>query len=421
MIRKRWLYLIRVSWVIALLVSLAVAIFALPGYFDSDKNFFQQSDTPDSLSMFQIGARWVSGILSIASTLLSIALAVLIYWRKPGEAMAVFFSFYLLFYAIFLTGPIEALNAYWLPDQPELALKLQSVFFSLPNIVLLLVFPNGTFQPGWTRFFVWLGLAFTAGALLVDSGELLRPTTLVGFLWVGLLYGLLLLSLVVQIYRYVVIYTFAERQQAKWAVYGILVWAAAMAVSSVPFYYVLSLPADQPTPWWGPFGSTLWFLSLAVLPVSFSVAILRSRLWDIDFIVRRTLLYTLLTGLLALVYFGTVTLLQSFFAAVIGHQSTAAIVVSTLTIAALFNPLRGRLQDLLDRRFYRQKYDAESALADFAEAARSETNLEYLSTQLTGTIQASLQPAHTSLWIMSFNSSSGLAQVERTTSKERFR
>jgi hypothetical protein len=137
-----------------------------------------------------------------------------------------------------------------------------------------------------------------------------------------------------------------------------------------------------------------------VISVSLAVAILRYRLYDIDLVIRRTLVYSLLTVLLALVYFGSVTVFQGIFTALGGSQSTAATVISTLAIAALFTPLRRRLQDFIDRRFYRSKYDAEKALADFATAARSESEIEPLTTRLVGVVQESMQPESLRLWLI---------------------
>ncbi len=142
-------------------------------------------------------------------------------------------------------------------------------------------------------------------------------------------------------------------------------------------------------------------LGLLVLPfpLSLAIAIWRYHLFDIDLIIRRTLIYTVLTTLLALVYFGSILLLQTLFSAVTDQQSPLITVLSTLAIVVLFNPLRGRVQDFIDRRFYRAKYDAERTLAQFAETARDEVNMEKLSRALLDVVEETVQPEHASLWL----------------------
>lgn len=140
------------------------------------------------------------------------------------------------------------------------------------------------------------------------------------------------------------------------------------------------------------------FLFLGMV-VSIGLAVFKYRLYDIDIIIRRTLVYAILTGLLALVYFGSVTLLTSTFSRVSGQQSALAIVVSTLLIAALFTPLRKRIQDWIDRRFYRRKYDAQRVLAQFAIVARDETDLDTLTAELVRVVQETMQPEQVSVWL----------------------
>ena len=177
-----------------------------------------------------------------------------------------------------------------------------------------------------------------------------------------------------------------ERLQMKWLVYtaltGVLT-SLAFIISGVE-----GLIFD------------IIFLSLpTLLAITIGIAVLRYHLWDIDLIIRRTLQYALLTGLLALVYFGSVILLQTLVENLTGSQSPAVIVISTLAIAALFNPLRMRVQDFIDRRFYRKKYDAEQALAQFAAAARDEVDMDQLANALLGVVEQTMQPEHISIWV----------------------
>jgi hypothetical protein len=178
----------------------------------------------------------------------------------------------------------------------------------------------------------------------------------------------------------------AERQQIKWFAFAAAIWVIAQ---------IQQLFWEFPGIW----DSVEEAITLALLPISVGVAILRYRLYDIDIIIRRTLVYALLTAILALVYFGSVVALQRVFIAFTGDQSAVVVVLSTLLIAALFNPLRGRVQGTIDRRFYRLKYDAEHTLATFAATARNEVELDALAAELLRVVEDTMQPEHISLWL----------------------
>lgn len=142
-----------------------------------------------------------------------------------------------------------------------------------------------------------------------------------------------------------------------------------------------------------------WMLSLLLIPLSIAVSILRYRLFDIDVIIRKTLVYAVLTGLLALIYFGGVVLVQQFTRSITGESSDVAIVISTLVIAALFFPLRRHMQSSIDRRFYRRKYDAAKTLAAFGTTIRDEVELEKLTSELINVVNETMPPTSISLWL----------------------
>ena len=184
-----------------------------------------------------------------------------------------------------------------------------------------------------------------------------------------------------------------ERQQIKWFAY-----ASALGFMAILFVTLFDLPVvDERT---DAFVEHLaWTVAPLSLPISAGIAILRYRLYDIDVLINRTLVYGSLTVLLAAVYVGCVVLLQGVLRTLTGQASQLAVVVSTLAIAALFNPLRRRIQAFIDRHFYRRKYDARKTLEAYSAKLRDETDLEALNTELVGVVRETMQPAHVSMWL----------------------
>ena len=180
-----------------------------------------------------------------------------------------------------------------------------------------------------------------------------------------------------------------ERQQLKWVVYSVAL--LAFAVPSTIFVIIMLQSLES---------VRIFFAVLfPLIPISVGIAILKYRLYDIDRIINRTLVYVLLTAILVALYFGGIVVLQRFFVVLTGQQSTLAIVASTLLIAAMFTPLRRRIQSFIDRGFYRKKYDARKTLEAFSSTLRDETDLGALSDDLVGVVRETMQPEHVSLWL----------------------
>jgi hypothetical protein len=184
----------------------------------------------------------------------------------------------------------------------------------------------------------------------------------------------------------------AERQQLKWLAFAAGLWVCVAALDALNQQVLRSPAVDHAT-------DVLFGAAVAPIPIAVGIAVLKYRLWDIDLLINRTLVYGSLTATLALVYVGGVVGLQSAFRALTGQESTLAVVASTLAIAALFGPLRRRVQALVDRRFYRRKYDAVKTLEAFSAKLRDETDLYALTSEVVGVAQETMQPTHVSLWL----------------------
>ena len=184
-----------------------------------------------------------------------------------------------------------------------------------------------------------------------------------------------------------------ERQQIKWFAY-----AVAGSVIAGGVAYLIPIVVDTPL-WFERMGFALNIAFIPAIPIGIGIAILRYRLYDIDLIINRTLVYGSLTAMLVALYFVGIVVLQRVFVLLTSEESTLAVVASTLLIAALFNPLRRRIQSFIDRRFYRRKCDAAKTPHVFSAQLRDETDLDALSDDLVGVVRETMQPAHVSLWI----------------------
>jgi hypothetical protein len=339
------------------------------------------------------------GVLaSVTAALVCLTLATVLFWRRSNDWMVVFTSSYLLLYGTIMAGPLEWAEEFY-PAWPSLAVDvIQPLLLTTPTVALVVLFPDGRFVPRWTRWLILLSIALVATTLYLPLAY-----------WGTLLVVMLLGAIYAQVFRYRHVSTPAERQRTKWVLFGFLIWWLLIMILGVPYLLELNLPSGRPLPWWTHLGSAGWWLTLTIVPLSLSIAVLRYRLYDIDVVINRTLVYGLLTLMLLLVYFGSVTSLQYAFRALSGHADLPqlTIVVSTLVIAALFNPLRLRIQAFIDRRFYRQKYDAAKTLEAFSAKLRDETDLDSLNAELLAAVRETMQPEHVSLWLRKDTASEG--------------
>jgi hypothetical protein len=259
-------------------------------------------------------------------------------------------------------------------------------------VLLVLLFPDGRLPASYFRGVVWMAVGGTA---LVSLWYFTwsEETALGRFVMMMGQFGdvLLFLSCVASVFAVLERLQGAEArelQQLKWFGYGAAFFLVAV--------FFLSM-ADEQTSEWLVFAVIV--VGLSAIPVAVGIAIFKHHLYDIDIIINRTLVYGSLTATLASVYVGGVVGLQAAFRALSGQESALAVVASTLTIAALFGPLRRRVQALVDRRFYRRKYDAVRTLAAFNARLRDETDLDTLGHDLVGVTSATMQPEHVSLWL----------------------
>jgi hypothetical protein len=208
--------------------------------------------------------------------------------------------------------------------------------------------------------------------------------------------GIVLSRVWSQVYRYRRISSTEQRRQTRWVVFGTTLGVAG----TFPFQPPVDLSlVGGDTPLTLLFLKVGFALSFMLVPLSIGVAVLRSRLFDVDVLINRTVVYGLLTAMLVALYFSGVVLLQRVFVILTGQKFTLAVVASTLLVAALFTPFRHRIQSFIDRRFYRKKYDARKTIEDFSAKLRDEPDLDALSEDLVGVVRETVQPAHVSLWL----------------------
>jgi hypothetical protein len=405
------LALARAAWLIITGLALSLALVGIPA------RYAALVASADRRSLAGLG---ISGetfaIYALALDMLvvvaHIAIAAVVFWQRSDHAMCLLVAF-----ALSANGSIIPLHlAYSGGGAGGLGVFLSAIVIYLglaSSVILLYVFPDGRFVPPWTRILAALWIALTFPAIFFPRAAISLPgwplavQLLVLIAWTGT-------GVFAQAYRYLHVASPVERQQAKWGLLGLTAAGLAPFAYFLPFVILPELQGPRvPNLLYQQVGAGVFAFAFLMqmaglatfalvrmlFPLSFAIAILRYRLWDIDVIIRRTLIYAVLTVALGVVYLLLVVLFQVLFRTLTGQTSQLAVVASTLAIAALFGPLRHRVQDLIDRRFYRRKYDAVRTLAEFADTARNETDLDRLAHRLLVVVDETMQPAHSMLWL----------------------
>jgi hypothetical protein len=402
------LRVVRLAWLALTALSVALTLAGLRIYVAALHTVCTRTACP-SVQLAPEGARALAH-LSVSLTtyaavvtvdtllvvLVFCAVAAMLAWRRSDDWLALLVSYMLVATGTALIfGYVAVPATWWFLDQVVSFLGYAPAVF-----LVFYLFPDGSFRPRWL---LWAILVATA----IEAGNNLAPGSVLDVdHWVPNLenfcyFGLLAALAGAQVYRYRRVYSPIQRQQSKLVIFsiavfggfGLVVYALGPGLANVAHLNVALLSVVGP----------LVFVNVFALsiPMSFAVAILRYRLWDIDLLINRTLVYTALTALLALVYGVVVLALQAPAAALTGQQKSQpfAIVTSTLLVAALVTPLRRRLQAIIDRRFYRRKYEAGRTLATFAASLHSELEISQLADNLRQVVEQTMQPAHISLWL----------------------
>ncbi len=407
--RGWWVVVARTAYMVLTGTAIFLFVFSLPVYYAqmqiicptlpgcSFTGQLSRGTLPWLQSVHISVSAYAASLLALATihALLSLIIGVVIVWRlwgKSNEVLGLLTSFVLI-----LGGTIANANGDFTNFSPASPLFIDIVgaigfFLYWPAVgIFLLTFPTGRFAPRWTWIVIllWIIQIPLYGLLAHEASPLLFAAERL------LVYGS---SFAVLSWRYRHLYSHVQRQQTKWLLYG-----------PVPFYllYLLygalqSIPAlNTPDSLYLVVGPILILLVHILVPLAVGIALLRYRLWDADLLIKRTLVYGTLSVSLALIYVGLIIGLQALVSALTGQisQSPVVIVISTLAIAALFQPLRHRIQNIIDRRFYRSKYDATRTLAAFSATLRDEVDLEQLREHLLAVVQETMQPAHVSLWL----------------------
>jgi signal transduction histidine kinase len=361
-----------------------------------------QSANPEAAGQFTAGQTTLvtqsldaaSAVASITAAIISLGLATLLFLRKSNDGMAMFVSFLMLTYGIVLAGPLERLGLIWEPAR-DLAIPAQSILLATPILLLACLFPSGRFVPRWTRWTVPASLLWILVVLLMpslDTFSTINPVTITGIVIFALV--LPLVGIYAQIYRYRNVSTQEEKQQTKWVVYGLGLWFVWIVISSVPYMILLNQPEGTPVSLTFRVMGLMWWVAMSIVPVSLTISVMRFRLWDVDLVVNRTLVYGALTAIVIGIYVLIVGGLGTIFQA---QGSLLVALFATGLIAVLFQPLRARVQQWVNRLVYGERDDPFAALSMLGKRLEGTLAAEDVLPSLVESVAESLKLPYTAI------------------------
>jgi len=416
-LHEPWLMLVRIVWLAVALLSIGMFIVSIPQHAQhlhvicsnalcgGSENATQLTRELHSLGLTLDFYAAYSLSLQIIFALGYFTIAMIIFWRKSDDWMALLVSLFLITFVLAFADVPHELSR----SNAVLGLLVACIGFigEMTFPLCLYLFPNGRFVPRWIG---WLLIGWAAWGILIyffPGSPIISSTW---FLWLeGLAFVIGLGSMIIaQVYRYQYLSTPAQRQQTKWVVFGIIIGLGGFFGTGF-LGFILPRVLLVVAPQSGLFTSsligiaaiTISYLTMLLIPFSLVMAIQRFRLWEIDLIVNRTLVYGTLTGTLAFVSFGGVVFLQYLLGGLSrqGGGSELAVIGTTLAIIALFQPLKRRIQTVIDRRFYRRRYDVTLMLEAFSATLREEVELNVLTEKLVAVVEEAMQPTYVALWL----------------------
>jgi hypothetical protein len=394
----RMLVLAQLGWVAVVVVTVGLAAAGFVVGFRSPELISQQT-VVQAVTAAGIPVRVVLAVGLLLPMMAFSVTGLGLFWRKPDDWMAMLFALMLVILGAFTTRSLWALER--ASPQLQLPARIVSLAALALLVVLCCLFPDGRFVPGWTKFLAAAVIPVLAAQPDLPLAVLRLPDPVVGVptwrwrLMAVTVGGLLGLGLAAQAYRYRRVSTPVQRQQTKWIVFTVGTVILVLLVAII----IPSTVVSTTSAWfaWAMLATIPLFI---LFPVAIANSIIRYRLYDIDRLISRTLVYGLLTALLAGVYTCVVLTLGQLFGGGVGRDPPSwAVAGATLAVAALFQPARRRIQAVVDRRFNRRKYDVAKTVEAFSAHLRDEVDLEVLSAELLAVADQTMQPTKASLWL----------------------